>query len=134
MLVEDDPYDAEMLLLMLAKNQFPIPVIHVEDGETALEQLMDEEEPLPALIMLDLRMPKVDGFDVLRKLRSVERTRLIPVFVFVADDFGKQYAASQGLMIDGFIRKPVVFKDVVMALLKCGMTIGGVVDQKNNVT
>jgi two-component system response regulator len=89
LLVEDDPNIAELAKLSLEQTEFTNKVVLARDGVEAIEYLLEggrEEHQMPCLVLLDLHMPRIDGFGVLRKMRADERTRLVPVVMLSSSD------------------------------------------------
>lgn len=118
LLVEDNPDDEELTLLAFRKNNFTNRVIVAHDGAEALDILFGERaqtEPLPFLILLDLKLPKVDGLEVLQQIRSHERTKLLPVVILTSSKEEKDLIASYSLGCNSYIRKPVNFPDFIEA-------------------
>jgi two-component system, response regulator len=115
LLAEDNSLDAELTLRALQKHHFANKVHWVKDGEEALDYLFatgpyaGREGGLPNLILLDIKMPKVDGIDVLRRLRGDERTRLIPVVVMTSSTQDKDIIESYRLGVNSYVVKPVQF-------------------------
>lgn len=126
LLVEDNPADAELTLHALRKENIANPIVHVSDGEQALDFLFCRgaysdrsfAQP-PRVVLLDLKMPKVDGLDVLRAVKADPRTRAIPVVVMTASREEQDLVASYQLGVNSYIQKPVdfdKFRDVVRQL------------------
>jgi CheY-like chemotaxis protein len=109
LLAEDNPADAEMTLRALQKHHLANKVHWVKDGAEALDYLFNPERKLPNLILLDIKMPKVDGIDVLRRVRADERTRLIPVVVMTSSTQDKDIIESYRLGVNSYVVKPVQF-------------------------
>lgn len=109
LLVEDSPEDVELARLALARAGSPHPLVVAEDGATALDRLAAGEKPVPALVLLDLKLPRVDGMTVLREMRRRERTRFVPVVVLTSSaaerDIHDAYAAGA----NGYVVKPMDF-------------------------
>ncbi len=84
LLVEDNPDDAELAIRALRKSNLANHLLHLQDGEEALEFLFNEKNNKPKLVLLDLKMPKVDGIEVLSRLKADERTRTIPVVMLTS--------------------------------------------------
>src|SRR5690606_35375200 len=84
LLVEDNADDAELALQALRRNDVKAEIEVVADGVMALERLLDESRPLPDLVLLDLKLPRVDGREVLRVLRATDRTRALPVVMLTS--------------------------------------------------
>lgn len=113
LLVEDSPADAEMTIDALREGHIANPVVHVEDGVEALEYLHrkgafnDRQEGNPALILLDIKMPRMDGIEVLREIRANEETRRIPVVILSSSREERDLAASWDLGVNAYVVKPV---------------------------
>ncbi len=123
LLVEDNPDDAALALRALAKSRVAAEVDVVRDGVEALEHLFGEGEGagalqsrLPVLILLDLKLPKVDGLEVLRRIRAAPRTRLIPVVVLTSSDEQRDLVRSFELGANSYVRKPVDFTQFADAI------------------
>jgi two-component system, response regulator len=123
LLVEDNPDDAALALRTLAKCDVPAQVLLVRDGVEAQEYLFGVTQdqparpnPLPALILLDLKLPKVDGQEVLRCIRAHPRTRLIPVVVLTSSDERRDLVRSYALGANSYVRKPVDFAQFSLAV------------------
>jgi two-component system, response regulator len=127
LLVEDNPYDMELTLRALKGSL--INNIHVaRDGEEALEYLLPEgadkeNEPknLPRVILLDLKLPKVDGLEVLRRIRESEKTKLIPVVVLTSSLEEKDVVESYRLGVNSYIVKPVEFDQFIKSVSELGL-------------
>jgi two-component system response regulator len=116
LLVEDNPDDVELTLRALKKTRIPVEVIVVRQGAEALDFLFASgaysgrnPEVLPDLILLDLKLPKVDGLEVLRRVRSAPRTRLLPVVVLTLSDEEQDVTEAYRLGVNSYVRKPVDF-------------------------
>lgn len=116
LLVEDNPDDEELARIALEDSRVANQVFIARDGAEALECLFAEEgdgtramDPPPAVVLLDLKLPKVDGMEVLRRIRSDERTRLLPVVVLTSSSEEEDILASYGLGANSYMRKPVDF-------------------------
>ncbi|WP_433301471.1 response regulator [Actinoplanes sp. CA-030573] len=123
LLVEDSPDDAVLTVRAFTKNNIRNEVVIATDGEQALNHLLPESgEPLrPALILLDIKLPKVDGLEVLRRLRDDERTRRLPVVVLTTSNEERDIVTSYELGANSFVRKPVVFEEFVAAVNALGV-------------
>jgi two-component system response regulator len=122
LLIEDDPDDAELTIHALRKNNLVNDLHHIDDGEKALEFLFSPEDNIPKLILLDLRMPRVDGVTILRKLKSDPIRKKIPVVALISSKEGKNYLESFELKADAYIVKPLDFKKFLMAISDIGLT------------
>ena len=124
LLVEDDP-DHEALAIRALRKANVANDIHVaRDGAEALEYLNKVEEgaeSLPQLVLLDLKLPKVEGLEVLRQIRSSDKTRLLPVVVLTSSDEERDIVTSYRLGVNSYIRKPVNFSDFAEATRQLGM-------------
>jgi CheY-like chemotaxis protein len=128
LLVEDNANDAEMTMRALRKNNFVHKLLWVKDGVEALDfvrgtgaYLGRDPQQLPKLILLDLKMPRVDGFDVLRELKGDERTRSIPVVAMTSSNELLDLERSYRLGVNGYVTNPVRFADFVEAVAHIGM-------------
>lgn len=120
LLVEDNPSDEELTLRALKKSNIMNPVTVVRDGAEALAFLFGNN-PLPQIILLDLKLPKVDGLEVLRELRANERTKLLPVVVLTSSVEEQDIIRSYGLGANSYVRKPVDFTQFVEAVRQLGL-------------
>jgi len=128
LLVEDNPNDAELALRALQKNNLANHLYHVGDGEEALDFIFArgafserKVENGPKVIILDLKLPKVDGLEVLRALKSDSRTRIIPVVVLTSSKEESDIVESYELGVNSYIVKPVDFDKFVVAVRDLGM-------------
>jgi len=117
LLVEDNPADAEMTLRALRRNNLANKVHWVKDGEQALEYMFRtgtyaSRAPavVPKLVMLDIKMPKVDGIEVLRRVKANEETRTVPVVVMTSSNEERDVVDSYRLGVNSYIVKPVDFE------------------------
>jgi two-component system response regulator len=118
LLVEDNPDDVMFTLRAFTKNHIRNEIVVANDGEQALQRLFpsDGSRPLqPALILLDIKLPKIDGLEVLRTIRGHERTRSLPVVVLTTSNEERDIVESYRLGANSFVRKPVVFGEFVDA-------------------
>ncbi len=121
LLVEDDP-DHEMLTIRaLKKSNIANEVRVARDGEEALAALFGSNPARPQLILLDLKLPKVEGLEVLRRIREDETTRMLPVVVLTSSDEERDVVRSYKLGVNSYIRKPVNFTDFAEATRQLGM-------------
>jgi CheY-like chemotaxis protein len=131
LLVEDNPEDIEMTLRALRRARLANPVEVVEDGAQALEYLFatgayagrDINRP-PKVVLLDLKLPKLSGLDVLRRLRSDERTREIPVVILTSSREDSDVAEAYRLGVNSYVVKPVEFEAFVEAVGRVGLYWG----------
>lgn len=126
LLVEDNEQDAEMTLWALQKQRLAGRVHHVKDGEEALEVLLATKryserhaKRQPRVVLLDLKLPKVDGLEVLREIRTRDRTRMTPVVVLTSSGEDRDMVESYRLGVNSYIVKPIdsaKFQDTVRQL------------------
>jgi CheY-like chemotaxis protein len=128
LLVEDNPVDTELTLRALRKENVANQIVHVEDGEQALDFLFCRgaysdrsfSHP-PRVVLLDLKMPKVDGLDVLRSIKADPRTRSIPVVVMTASREEEDLVNSYQLGVNSYIPKPVDFDQFRAVVRQLGL-------------
>lgn len=124
LLVEDNPDDEELTRIAFEESKLLNELVVARDGAQALDYLLDPDgrgHPLPALVLLDLKLPKVDGLEVLRRLRATPRTRLLPVVILTTSKEERDVLESYNLGCNSYIRKPVVFNDFIDAVRQLGM-------------
>ncbi len=128
LLVEDNPDDAELTLRAFRKSKILNEIVVVTDGVEALDYVFATGahaernlEANPAVILLDLKLPKIGGLEVLRRLRADERTRRIPVVVLTSSIEERDILSSYDLGANSFVRKPVDFAQFVDAAQQLGM-------------
>lgn len=128
LLIEDNPTDAELAIHALKQNNLTNNLVWVKDGAEALDLIFStgtyRENPIttgPKVILLDLRLPKVDGIEVLRRLKSDARTRIIPVVVLTSSKEDRDIAESYNLGVNSYISKPVEFEEFVKVVSELGM-------------
>lgn len=120
LLIEDDHDDAEMIMYALRKLDH-VELIHIDDGENALAYL-EQLTTFPSLILLDLKMPKIDGIQILATLKSDAEKKRIPVAALISSNDGKRYLESHGVKPDGYLLKPVDTLAFLMLLTEIGMS------------
>lgn len=121
LLVEDDSDDAELTIHALNKHNLANPIMHIDDGEKALDYLFGPQ-PDPSLILLDLKMPRVDGIHILRCLKADPKKKNIPVVALISSRAGREYLESFGLKADGYMIKPVDYKQFSAAIAHIGIS------------
>ena len=125
LLVEDNPDDEELTIRALARNNILNTVEVARDGADALERIFgtggDSQPPLPALVLLDLKLPKVGGLEVLRQVRSHDRTRLLPVVILTSSKEEQDLISGYRLGANSYVRKPVDFAKFVDAVRQLGL-------------
>jgi CheY-like chemotaxis protein len=126
LMVEDDPKDVELSLTALEEYNLANEVVVARDGEEALDYLYCRGEfkarsgENPAVMLLDLKLPKVDGLEVLKQVKSDEKLRLIPVVVLTSSKEEKDMVASYKLGVNAYVVKPVDFHEFVNAIRELG--------------
>jgi CheY-like chemotaxis protein len=124
LLVEDNPTDEKLMLRAFGKWNLANEIAVARDGVEALEYLHgagSESNPLPALVLLDLKLPRIDGLEVLRRIRAHGRTRLLPVVVLTSSREEEDLMSSYSLGANAYVRKPVNFADFVEAAKTLGL-------------
>lgn len=128
LLVEDNPSDEELTLRALKKSNILNRVVVVRDGAEALDYLFTRgahasrpADELTQVILLDLKLPKVDGLEVLREIRADDRTKLLPVVVLTSSIQEQDVVTSYGLGANSYVRKPVDFTQFVEAVRQLGL-------------
>ncbi|HKY01503.1 MAG TPA: response regulator [Burkholderiales bacterium] len=110
LLVEDNPDDAELTLRALRKSNATDKLLHLDDGAKAIDYLFNPAcAKLPRFILLDLKLPKIDGLEVLRRVKGDQRTRGVPVVVLTSSKEERDVMASYGLGVNSYVVKPVSF-------------------------
>jgi CheY-like chemotaxis protein len=108
LLVEDNPDDVELTMRALKKNNITNEIVVMRDGVEALEYLF-EAETMPAVVLLDLKLPRVDGHEVLKRIRAHERTRLVPVVILTSSKEEGDLLRSYENGCNSYVQKPVDF-------------------------
>ncbi|MDZ5457073.1 response regulator [Azohydromonas lata] len=127
LLVEDDPRDLELTLLALERTQLANDVVVVRDGAQALEYLQREgdfahrEPGNPAVILLDLKLPKVNGLEVLQAVRASQELHSIPVVMLTSSQEESDVMRSYSLGVNAYVVKPVEFKQFIAAIADLGI-------------
>lgn len=128
LLVEDNIHDAEMTIRALKKVNLANNLFHVKDGEEALDFIFAqgkfagrETSHLPKVILLDIKMPKVDGIEVLRQLKSRDESKVIPVVIMTSSKEEQDIINSYQLGVNSYIVKPVDFEGFAKAVSQLGL-------------
>jgi CheY-like chemotaxis protein len=127
LMVEDDPRDVELSLTALEQYNQANEVVVVGDGEAALDYLyqrgkfMARASGNPAVLLLDLKLPKVDGLQVLQQIKSDDRLKMIPVVVLTSSREERDMVASYQLGVNAYVVKPVDFHEFVNAVKELGV-------------
>ncbi len=120
LLVEDNATDEKLTLVAFKQSGVASEVVVARDGVSALEILHAVDAELPAVVLLDLKMPKIGGLEVLRRLRADPRTRALPVVILTASREHEDIAQSYALGANAYVRKPVEFSE----FLQTAKTLG----------
>lgn len=127
LLVEDNMADAELTIRALNKAKIANNILHLKDGAEALDYLFGKGiyagrdlTKLPRVILLDIKMPKVDGIEVLRQLKAGEHTKVIPVVIMTSSNEEKDIVSSYELGVNSYVVKPVGFEDFAKAVGELG--------------
>ena len=125
LLVEDNADDEALTLRAFKKNNIGNPVAVARDGAEALDHLFGSDGraagDLPQVVLLDLKLPKVDGLEVLRRIRADDRTRLLPVVILTSSREEQDIVESYRLGANSYVRKPVNFEEFVEAARQLGL-------------
>ncbi len=128
LLVEDNPDDVQLTLRALKKSKIMNDVVVAQDGIEALDYLFGtgkhagrDAKGLPQVVLLDLKMPKMDGLEVLQRIRGDERTRLLPVVVLTTSSEDRDRVESYKLGANSYVRKPVDFNQFAEAVNQLGL-------------
>lgn len=127
LLAEDSEDDAELTLAALAEHDLANEVVHVRDGVEVLDflnhrhQFADRPEGNPALLLLDLKMPRVDGLQVLEQIKSDDRFRTIPIVILTSSREESDLVRSYDLGVNAYVVKPVAFNEFIDAVRQLGI-------------
>lgn len=128
LLIEDNPHEAELAIRSLKKNNLANTLKHIDDGAEALDFIFangvyaDREfSPNPKLIILDLKLPKVDGLEILRQIKNDPKTQSIPVAILTSSQEEKDVIESYKLGVNSYIVKPVNFESFSKAVADLGL-------------
>ena len=126
LLVEDNPDDEALTLRAFKKNNITNKILVAHDGAEALDYLLGSDGSgraivEPQVVLLDLKLPKVDGLEVLRRLRAEERTRLLPVVILTSSKEDRDVIESYRLGCNSYVRKPVSFDEFLEAARSLGL-------------
>lgn len=120
LLVEDNPDDERLTMRALKRSKVTNPILVARDGAEALETLF-AADPLPGLVVLDLKLPKIDGLEVLQRIRENERTALLPVVVLTSSSEEGDIIESYQLRANSYVRKPIEFEQFINAVSQLGL-------------
>lgn len=120
LLVEDNPDDEKLIIRALRRSNIANDIQVAHNGEEALNILLSDA-PLPAVVLLDIKLPKIDGLEVLRRLRASDRTRLLPIVVLTSSSEERDIVDSYHLGANSYVRKPVEFDKFTEAVKQLGL-------------
>jgi CheY-like chemotaxis protein len=127
-LVEDNPSDAELIIRSLRKHNLANKIVLLKDGAEALEFLCGQSGPLhqsggpiPRVVLLDIKLPKVDGLEVLRRMKSDERTKDVPVVVLTSSNQESDIQEAYHLGVNSFVTKPIRFDEFAKVVAELGI-------------
>jgi two-component system response regulator len=121
LLVEDNPDDETLTLRAFKKSKIANTVMVARDGQEAVNTLFDPGNELPAIILLDLKLPKISGLEVLKRVRADARTKLVPVIILTSSKEDSDRLAGYDLGCNSYLRKPVDFDKFVDAVAQLGL-------------
>jgi two-component system response regulator len=128
LLVEDNPDDVELTLRAFRKSKIANEIVIARDGVEALDYLFAtgdhagrDNSTLPQLVLLDLKLPRIDGLQVLKRIRANPKTALVPVVILTSSTEEPDLKTGYGLGANSYIRKPVDFQDFVVAVSRIGL-------------
>ncbi|MBI9059097.1 MAG: response regulator [Labilibaculum sp.] len=127
LIAEDDPRDVELTLEALAEHNLANKVDVVHDGVEAMEYLrkdgkyQNRESGLPTVLLLDIKMPRMDGIEVLKEVRSDEKLKLLPVVILTSSREAPDLEAAYKLGVNAYVVKPVDFQDFIKAVKETGV-------------
>jgi two-component system response regulator len=128
LLVEDNASDEKLTIRAFSKSNLANEIVVVRDGEEALEYLFGtgryegrDVADLPAVVLLDLKLPRIDGLEVLRRIRADERTKLAPVIILTSSKEDEDRARGYALGANAYVRKPVAFSEFTEAIRTLGL-------------
>ena len=128
LLVEDNASDEKLTIRAFSKSNLANEIVVVRDGEEALEYLFGTGRyagrnagDLPAVVLLDLKLPRIDGLEVLRRIRADERTKLVPIIILTSSKEDEDRARGYTLGANAYVRKPVAFSEFTEAIRTLGL-------------
>ncbi|HEY6419447.1 MAG TPA: response regulator [Candidatus Binataceae bacterium] len=127
LLIEDNPDDVALTLRALKKNSISNQIVVARDGVEALDYLFGtglhagHDVVAPQLVLLDLKLPRMDGFEVLKRIRADQRTRFLPVVILTSSKEQQDIVDGYGLGANSYVRKPVDFQQFVEAVRQLGL-------------
>jgi len=127
-LVEDNPNDAELIIRSLRKHHLANKLVLLKDGAKALECLFAPGDPdrksgdrAPRVVLLDIKLPKVDGIEILRRMKSDARTKDIPVVILTSSNEDRDVKEAYALGVNSFVTKPIKFEEFAKVVAELGI-------------
>jgi two-component system response regulator len=128
LLVEDNETDEKLTLRAFGKNNLANDIVVARDGEEALAYMFGtgkyegrNPDDLPAIVLLDLKLPRIDGLEVLRRIRQDARTRLVPIVILTSSKEDEDRAKGYALGANAYVRKPIIFSEFTEAVKTLGL-------------
>jgi len=121
LLVEDNPDDEKLTIRALTKNNIANPIKVARDGQEAIDYLFNPANTLPSVVLLDLKLPKIGGLEVLRRMRADERLKVVPVVILTSSKEEADVISGYRLGCNSYIRKPVDFEQFSEAVRQLGL-------------
>jgi DNA-binding response OmpR family regulator len=128
LLIEDNPQEAELTIRGLRKHNLANKLVHIDDGEEALDFIfargnyeLNKNRAQPKLILLDLKLPKVDGLEILKQIKTNEKTKTVPVVILTSSKEENDIIESYKLGVNSYIVKPVNFDSFIKAVADAGL-------------
>ncbi|MCP4537342.1 MAG: response regulator [Chloroflexi bacterium] len=121
LLVEDDPGHARLIEKNLHRSNITNQIVHVSDGQQAIDYLFSDECPSSLLVLLDLNMPVLDGYQVLKRIKADKRTKRIPVIILTTTDDDREVSRCYSLGCNVYMTKPVSYQQFSDAISKLGL-------------
>ena len=128
LLIEDNPHEAELTIRALKKQNLVNKLVHIDDGAEALDFIFSRGKYVangkiqqPKLILLDLKLPKIDGIEILKQIKAHEKTKMIPVVVLTSSKEEKDIMDTYSLGVNSYITKPVNFESFSKAVVEVGL-------------
>jgi CheY-like chemotaxis protein len=128
LLVEDNPDDAKLVIQSLKENHLANNLVHLKDGGEALDFIFArgpyeqrDAQEIPRVILLDLKMPKIDGLEVLKQLKANEKTKAIPIVIMTSSENERDLMESRSLGVNSYVVKPVEFGSFAKIVAELGM-------------
>ncbi len=119
--IEDNPDDAELTIHALRTSGIATDICHIADGRLALQRLLDDTLPVPMLVLLDLKLPGLDGLEILHRIRTADRTALVPVVILTSSDEPGDILSAYRDHTNAYVRKPINSDEFAAAVHRIGL-------------